>query len=72
MRTQYVASATIIRSPRLTDSSPYDYAYAGETTGMVSHNPSYAGKAVCSILVFHAVRPCLLWENPVMGFCMSD
>jgi hypothetical protein len=43
-------------SPRLTDSSPY-YTYAGETTGVVSHNSSYAGQAVCSILVLYTVRP---------------
>jgi hypothetical protein len=60
MRTQYVASATTVRFPRLTDSSPY-YIYSGEATGVVSRNASYAGQAVCSILVFYAVRPCFLF-----------
>ena len=61
MRTQYVVPATTIRSSRLTDSSPY-YTNAGSTTDVVSSNSSYAGQAVCSILVFHAVRPYLLFS----------
>ena len=42
--------------PRLTDGSLY-YTYTGETTGVVSRNSSYAGQAVCSILVLYTVRP---------------
>ena len=60
MRTQYVASTTTIRSPRLTDSSPY-YTNAGKTTDVVTSNSSYVGQAVCSIPVFHAVRLYLLF-----------
>jgi hypothetical protein len=50
-----------IASPQLTHKT---FGSKGETTGVEPRNSSYAGKAVCIIIIFYTVRRLLIWVPP--------